>query len=284
MLLPAVYIFPLVWTRLSGCEFAGELADFINSDLTSKYDDDVVSAVRVTLLQSGDALLTQFEESLQKVALDNFKDRVQIEFNSRVVRVEESFLELRDGRIIDYGVLVWAAGNSTRPITARIISRLTGMPVEEAIKKRGKIVVDPWLRVVGAKNVFALGDCAMLDDEPLPSTAQVAGQQGAYIGRLLSKSKNYDKPAAPVLRGAEDRELNPFRFLSLGAMAYLGNDNAIVQVDTTKNKTLRLGGNIAFLLWRSVYAVKQVDVRNRVLVLFDWFKTRAFGRDGTLFI
>jgi hypothetical protein len=33
-------------------------------------------------------------------------------------------------------------------------------------------------------------------------------------------------------------------------------------------------------LWsRSVYITKQVSLRNRVLILFDWLKTQVFGRD-----
>jgi NADH dehydrogenase FAD-containing subunit len=42
-------------------------------------------------------------------------------------------------------------------------------------------------------------------------------------------------------------------------------------------------GSVAFLLWRSVYLVKQVATRNRVLVTFDWIKSSLFGRDMTRF-
>jgi NADH:ubiquinone reductase (non-electrogenic) len=46
---------------------------------------------------------------------------------------------------------------------------------------------------------------------------------------------------------------------------------------------VKVSGRLAFFLWRSVYAVKQVSTRTRVLVLFDWVKTRVFGRDTSLF-
>lgn len=39
---------------------------------------------------------------------------------------------------------------------------------------------------------------------------------------------------------------------------------AVVQVQATDNRSINIGGRIAYALWRSVYAVKQVDVRNRV--------------------
>lgn len=46
-------------------------------------------------------------------------------------------------------------------------------------------------------------------------------------------------------------------------------------------KLLSEAGSTGFLLWRSVSAVKQVSTRTRLLVLFDWFKCRVFGRDVT---
>lgn len=54
-------------------------------------------------------------------------------------------------------------------------------------------------------------------------------------------------------------------------------------MEATPTKNLAIGGRVAYALWRSVYAVKQVDVRNRILVLFDYFKSRVYGRDISRF-
>mmetsp|Transcript_24638 Transcript_24638/g.68568 ORF Transcript_24638/g.68568 Transcript_24638/m.68568 type:complete len:102 (-) Transcript_24638:325-630(-) len=76
-------------------------------------------------------------------------------------------------------------------------------------------------------------------------------------------------------------------FLSLGIMAYVGDSKAAI--DTQKSvpgksgQSLGLYGGFAFLLWRSVYITKQVSFRNRVLILFDWMKTKVFGRDLSMF-
>lgn len=43
-----------------------------------------------------------------------------------------------------------------------------------AMDIRGRLVTDDWLRVLGAPSVFALGDCAVVDQKPLPQTAQVS--------------------------------------------------------------------------------------------------------------
>lgn len=58
----------------------------------------------------------------------------------------------------------------------------------------------------------------------------------------------------------------PFEFLSLGIMAYVGNEKALVSAEVL-DSTFNIAGSLAFLLWRSVYITKQVSFRNRVLIL-----------------
>lgn len=173
----------------TGCEFAGELSDFVQNDLAPRYGKRLVSEIRVTLLQSGKSLLTQFETSLQQLALKSFRDRVNVQFDARVTDVTDSQVLLQDGSSVDYGILVWAAGNGTRPIVStllRSIEQLRQGDESAPPLSRRKLPVDSWMRVVGLDNVFALGDCAQMIDGALPSTAQVAGQQGAFLGRELS--------------------------------------------------------------------------------------------------
>lgn len=164
----------------TGCEFAGELSDFISNDVAPRYGDKFVSEIRVTLLQSGKSLLNQFESSLQNVALKNFSGRVDVVFGARVTKVTDRLVYLQNGDEIPYGILVWAAGNATRDIVSHLIEKI---PAPKDGKPYRKLPVDPWLRVKGLSNVFAMGDCALIEDGALPSTAQVAGQQGAYLGR-----------------------------------------------------------------------------------------------------
>lgn len=74
----------------------------------------------------------------------------------------------------------------------------------------------------------------------------------------------------------------PFEFLSLGIMAYVGNEKALVSAEVL-DTNINIAGSLAFLLWRSVYITKQVSFRNRVLILFDWVKAKVFGRDLSQF-
>lgn len=56
--------FVIVGGGPTGCEFAGELSDLLG-DLKPKYGERFASLIQVTLLQSGDSLLTQFEQNMQ---------------------------------------------------------------------------------------------------------------------------------------------------------------------------------------------------------------------------
>ncbi len=54
------------------------------------------------------------------------------------------------------------------------------------VRTHSKLCVDSFLRVVGAEDLLALGDCSLVLGNRLPATAQVAGQQGAYLAHLIN--------------------------------------------------------------------------------------------------
>ncbi|CAM9508359.1 unnamed protein product, partial [Discosporangium mesarthrocarpum] len=130
--------------------------------------------------------------------------------------------------------------------------------------------------------------------------------QGSYLGRLFSrgyqvsaavpqkviaagnsKEEGEGVPAPSLseklgLSLAEGKFAKPFQFLNLGILAYTGDGSALAQVQVAKGK-VKGSGAAGFLLWRSIYLSKQVSWRNRVLVVADWLKAVAFGRDITRF-
>ena len=201
---------------------------------------------------------------------------------------------------------MWAAGNAPVPFVAELLSRLPG----DAAGPGGRVNVDRWLRCPTASagsfgSVLVLGDAARLearakyDATPtaLPQTAQVAGQQGAFVARMLNRgydmrlaSPGLPEPPASeefsllrlwlVTRGLGDAP--GFNFLSLGLLAYVGQEEALNQVMVGDVPLFNYSGKIAFFLWRSVYLAKQASSRNQDLIAFDWLRTEAFGGDITL--
>lgn len=176
----------------TGVEFSGSLADFITKDLKPRYAA-LAPYVRITLLQSGQSILTSFQAKLQKRAIDNLsRSGCDVKLGVRVVRVHKDEVELGSGDRIPYGMCLWSAGNAPSPFTLELMNSI---PAQQQFAKgtetmRGltKIVVDPWQRVVGTKDMLAVGDaCTQLEGERLPPTAQVASQQAAYTARLMNR-------------------------------------------------------------------------------------------------
>jgi len=290
----------------TGVEFTGELMDFIK-EISKKFYPRLAPYTRVVLVQSGPDLLPGFDDLLKASAKKSLEKRgVNVEVNARVTAVTATHATIQrkgqEDEELPCGLCVWAGGTRPRPITESVIKQLgpeAAAATEKATRfEKGKIPVDAWLRVVGAPlgTVIAMGDAAFVADaeEPLPQTAQVAAQQGAFVSRLLNREydlatndpgpihPNYRDPLQAVkLRGAT--KAPPFTFVNLGKLAYVGGGEALSQIELGSQRLLTEAGSVGFLLWRSVYLVKQVAFRNRVLVLFDWMKSQAFGRDTTRF-
>lgn len=167
---------------------------------------------------------------------------------------------------------------------------------------RGKLAVDPWLRVIdGHGRLFALGDCACNQGGPLPATAQVAAQQAEFLAhsfnvgnhtidfengvqlppkKIAQRTTLADTVAA--ISTGEDEYVAPFQYLDLGVLAYTGKFSALAQLQLTPEKGLKAKGTLGFSLWRSIYLAKQTSGRNQAQVFFDWMRAQVFGRDTAL--
>ncbi|KAJ2773837.1 hypothetical protein IWQ56_000834, partial [Coemansia nantahalensis] len=102
----------------------------------------------------------------------------------------------------------------------------------------------------------------------LPALAQVAAQEGIYLGRALNTLAAGTGPALP------------FSYHHRGTLAYLGRAAAADFGDGHAYK----GSNLAAkYLWRSTYWSQQVSLRTRFLLMVDWVKELLFGRDISRF-
>jgi NADH dehydrogenase FAD-containing subunit len=298
--------FAIVGGGPTGVELCGELVDFCK-DVSKprvgaypKLRDDI----KVILIHGGPDLVPAFDEELRAHALRSLqKVGVDVRLNTKVIEVGSNFIKVapkgaQDGQpeVIDVGLTVWAAGTAPVPFVDALLKKLP----ESARGKGGRINVDEWLRVPTPNkdlfgSILAMGDAVSFVDKVdsfLPQTAQVAGQQGAYAARLLGRG--YDLEATPPVLGKDGpmmlnawmklrglEEALGFDFVNLGLLAYVGSGEALTQIQIGDLPILSYAGSISVVLWRSVYFVKQVATRNRILVTFDWLKSAVFGRDIT---
>ncbi|KAF9096076.1 hypothetical protein BGX23_011992 [Mortierella sp. AD031] len=107
----------------------------------------------------------------------------------------------------------------------------------------------------------------------LPATAQVANQQGKFVGTRINTLHSIEND--PVAVAA----LPQFNYKHLGSLAYIGGGGAALDM----GQGLVYGGIGSEYLWRSVYFSEQVSVRTRLLLLMDWSKRAIFGRDISKF-
>lgn len=110
----------------------------------------------------------------------------------------------------------------------------------------------------------------------LPATAQVASQEGAYLAKMFNKLATEHKALQEngILDLDDDVYFHPFKYHSLGNLAYIGNSAAF-----DLNGYSSVGGLLAMYAWRSVYWSEQVSMRTRFMLMLDWVKRGLFGRD-----
>ncbi|KAH9966845.1 mitochondrial NADH dehydrogenase [Russula dissimulans] len=133
-----------------------------------------------------------------------------------------------------------------------------------------------------ADNALNLNDLAVLLQEvgnkltTLPATAQVAAQQGKYLGRKLHllSTKRDTLLANDLPEDTDEAVTGPFTYRHLGSLAYIGN----AAVFDFGQLTL-MGGLAAMYAWRSVYWSEQVSMRTRALLMIDWIVRGVWGRD-----
>ncbi len=240
----------------TGVEFAAELHDFIDADL-HRWFRATVDHVSITLLESSGSILGAFDRSLSSFAARRFRrQNIDVRTNTPVTGIDANAITLNNGERLAYGLAVWSAGNAPVPLLANL---------DWPKWRDGRLLVGATLRVPGQDTIWALGDCATIDGEPLPPTAQVAQQQGKYLAGNLN-------------RMAAGRPEKRFRFRHLGMLAYIGEHRALADLPNVKGR-----GFASWVFWRSVYWTRLVSLRNKVLVVFDWLTTLAFGRDVSRF-
>ncbi|GFO07833.1 (Zinc transporter zip1-like [Plakobranchus ocellatus] len=237
----------------TGVEFGAELYDFIEEDVSRLYQK-LKGQAKVTLVESN-KILSSFDGRLQSYAEKKLKQREGFEMiRSSVVEVTKDSVKLKNGTVIPCGLVVWSTGLAPRAFTTAL-----NFPKN----KNGQILTDKFFRVKDepSGSIFAIGDCADIEDMTLPCTAQVAEREGRYLGKFLNS-------------GCDEKECGPFRFSSMGMLTYIGHYHAITETPQVKFK-----GITSWLVWRSAYLTRLGSWRLRMQVPLDWLKTVLFGRD-----
>ena len=289
----------------TGVELSAELADFVRTDVASKFGPELARRVRISLVEAMPKVLGPFDPALADFAVKHLTAQgVNVRVNTAVKKItgRHSATVAVGGQqeSIEFGFIVWAAGIATRPLSLKLAERLGQYTPGKGVRPPRGIAVDERLRAkgapAGAGGVYAIGDCALAGPPP---TAQAAAQEGKYLGRVLRDM---------FLDGSDAAAAKPFQYDSKGAMAFIGDRSAIAQLPGAERPAMNyvwrnlhgapqeapakdkaaanakppnqhMTGHTAFLFWRSVYFSKLLSGSNRTAIVGDWLRTEVFGRD-----
>jgi NADH:ubiquinone reductase (H+-translocating) len=238
--------FVLVGAGPTGVEMAGAIADMVRGMLKSDFRRIDPRSARIILIEGGPRILPAFSERLSRKAHTRLtRMGVEIRTNARVEHVDAEGVVVGGERIASRTVL-WTAG-------------VTPSPAAQWLKAEadhaGRVRVLPDLSVPGRPEIFVVGDTASLDQDgkPLPGVAQVAMQQGRYVGRSIAG------------RVADQAPPPPFRYFDKGNMAVIGRNFAIME-----SGRAHLSGFIAWLAWAAIHIAFLPQAGNRLMVFTQW--------------
>jgi NADH:ubiquinone reductase (H+-translocating) len=258
----ALLTFVIAGGGFAGVELAGALNDFAHGILAD-YPNLLAQELRVVLVHAHDRILPELSESLAVYAQAEMEARgVQFRLNTRLTDALPGLVMLSDGEL-RAETLVWTAGTAPHPL-------LSSLPIKR--DKRGAVIVDHTLAVPGYPGLWAIGDCAAINDaktgKACPPTAQFALRQAEALARNLAAKLGHGHPKG-------------FHFESLGALCVVGHQTACAEftLPFVRARSLRFSGLLAWLMWRGIYLSKLPGLERKIRVLVDWTIELFFPRD-----
>ncbi|GAB1731670.1 hypothetical protein NU195Hw_g4714t1 [Hortaea werneckii] len=273
--------FAVVGGGPTGIEWSAELHDIIKEDL-SRFYPELAGKSQITVYDVAPTVLNMFDEKLSKYAMDTFRREgiaiktshhvqelrrgtpTHVEQQGEVKEGATSYtLKLQEEGEIGVGMCVWSTGLMMNPFVEKALeSKVKRHPKSHGIMTNDRLQAkDPNDKII--PDVYALGDCAILEGTSYPATAQVASQKATWLAKRFNKG---------------DLEKQGFTYKDLGVMAYIGNWNAILQ-----SQGGDISGRVAWFIWRGAYLAKSVSWRNRILIPIYWAINAIFGRDISRF-
>ena len=223
--------FVVIGGGATGVEVASEIHTLVHENLAPDYPNIDPYRVRIYLLEALPNILPELDPALRRAARTRLlNERIEVLTGAMAEEITGDCVKLKGGKQIDTENVIWTAGN--RPNQA--VQDL-GLPFDQ----RTGIKVDLTLRVEDQSDIWAIGDCAAVQDvrredgSIVPPTAQAAIQEGHLAARNVLKA----------IDGEED--LEEFEYKPLGQLVELGSDFAVNEV-----MGVRFTGALAAIFWR----------------------------------
>ncbi len=232
----------------TGVETAGALAELQRHILPMDYPELDLTQMEVHLLEAGPNLLAGMSEKSSKNAKKDLEQMgVNVRTGVRVKGFDGEKVDIMGEVPLEAKTMIWAAGVQGNPISG----------MNPTLIGRGKrVIVDEYLQVKGLKDVFAVGDLALVQTEASPHGHPQVAPAAVQQGEALAKNFLRKHKGAPLL---------PFEYFDKGSMATIGRNRAVLDF-----RKLHLKGRIAWLGWMFVHLLFLIGFRNKLIVFINW--------------
>lgn len=245
--------FVFVGAGYAGVEALAELHDLAQEAVRRSYPTLRDVPQRWVLVDAAPRILSDIPRKLGEYTHRYLERRgIEIRVATTLSSFDEREAVLSDGARIPARTLVWAAGVRPSPVLPEL-----GLPLDD----RGRVEVEPTLRVKGQEDTWALGDCAAVPNARTPGvldppTCQHALRQARRLARNLTGTPR------------------PYGYRMLGQVATLGRYRGIAELPG-----LRLRGFLGWFVARTYHLYALPTFRRKARVVTDWTVALFFRRD-----
>ena len=247
----------IVGSGPTGVELAGAFAEMKKDILPRDYPHMNFDDLKIILISSTEKPLSVMSPESQKMS-EKYLKELGVHFMSDefVTGYDGDKVMMKSGKEIPSNNVIWAAG-----VTGNVIE---GLNPEIIVRNRYK--TDRFSKVLGYKNIFAIGDISYMETPKYPQghpqVANVAINQGKNLAKNLLKKSEKDW----VEYEYEDR----------GSMATIGKHKAVVDLPK-----FRFQGTFAWYFWMFLHLMLILSVRNKLAIFFNWMWS-YFNKDSSL--
>jgi len=229
-------------------------------ELACKIHDIYKQKFKINIIESQQQILTNNKEYNREEAEKIIKSKnINLLLNTTVKEITDTEIiilnDLQKTIRLNHKAVIWTAG--VKPNIPEIPQDLQ--------KMKGRLLVNKNLQLTNFDNVFVVGDIAIVqDDLDLPTTAQVAMQQGIHVAHNLVSLINQSN-------------LHPFEFKDNGEMISLGIGEASISA-----LGFTLAGKFAFELRRLIYVTKMPLFNRSLKSAASWLITKKLIFKGLM--
>lgn len=232
----------------TGIELAGAFAELAYQGMDKEFRHINPKNAKIYLIEAGPRLLGVMPESLSRFtekALTHLG--VMVLLNTKVEKIDENGI-IANGETIASKNVFWAAGVQASP---------AGKWLDAKVDKAGRLEVNEDLSVAGCPQTYAIGDTVVVNawhGKPMPGLAPAAKQSGKYVAKVIQRHIEGLSPP------------KPFKYQHYGSLATIGRSLAVIDFGP-----FQLSGTLAWWFWGGIHLFFLNNMRNRVMVMLQWF-------------